>query len=106
MVVGADHLIGHAEVADQLECGGFGGEEAIGSGLDDAFPEAIGLDHAAEPRARFDNRRRNAGSCQVVGGGKSGDSSTDDHYTRHVSFALSAESSTAADSRGTARPTL
>ena len=73
MVVGADDVVGQAEVADQIERGGLGGEKAVGAGFEGAAVDLFRLDHAAEPRARFDDRGGDAAFGEVVGGGEAGD---------------------------------
>ena len=78
VVVGADHLVRQAQLADQLERRRLGGEETVGAGLDGAAFHVLGLDHAAQARARFEEGAGSAALGQVVGGGKAGDAAADD----------------------------
>jgi hypothetical protein len=67
MVVRADHLVRQTEVAEQIERRGLGGEKAVGTGFDGAAFDALGLDDAAQARARFDDGGWGAGLGKIVG---------------------------------------
>ena len=58
VVVGADHLVGQAQVADQVQRRGLDREKAVGPGLEGAAFHALGLDDAAQARPRFDDGGR------------------------------------------------
>ncbi len=79
MIVRADHFVFQAQVPDQVHGPGLGGKKAIGSALDQAAVDLLGLDDAAEPRALLDQCAGDSGFGQVVGGGQAGDSAADDY---------------------------
>ena len=55
-VVGADELIGDAEFLAECQRPGLFGEEGIGTGLDQAAVDAIGIHGAAQPLAALEQR--------------------------------------------------
>ena len=69
VIVRADHLVRQSQLADQVHGRRLHGKEAVGAGLDHAAIHALSLNHAAQPRARFDERGGNAGLGQVISGG-------------------------------------
>ncbi len=83
MVVGADHLVCQAQLADQLERGRLDRQETIGAAFDHAAFHVLGLDDAAQARARFQEDAVGSALGEIVGGGEAGDAAADDQGSRH-----------------------
>ncbi len=58
MIVGADDFIRQSDFPDQFHRGRLRGEKAVGPAFDHASCHMLGLNHAAQPRTRFDERGR------------------------------------------------
>ena len=80
MIVRPDDLAFKAQLADEIHGPRLHGKETIGTGFDDAVPNILGLHHAPQARARFDQRTGNAGFREIVSGGEPGDATADDGY--------------------------
>ena len=60
MVVRADHLVGEAQIADEVEGRRFDREEAVRAGFEGAAVHPLGVDDAAHTTARFEEGRADA----------------------------------------------
>ena len=104
-VVGADELIGDAQLLAERSCPRLFGEKGIRTGLDQAAFDVIGRHAAAQPLAAFEERVLQLGASgarllQIKGGAQSGDASADDCNPLHaVSFKRSSQLSHAASAR-------
>ena len=112
-VVGADELVGDAQLFAERRGPGFFGEEGIGTGLDQAALDAIGVHGAAEALAALEERvlELRAGGArlfQMEGGAQPGDAAADNGNPLHAAgFIIGIKSSqrwTAAVQPGSRRP--